>query len=71
MNDLAVRVLTGVVLLFVWEALVTWLAPSYVARPSGVIRAIPRVLQAMPHSPIAVSKNATPCAAVIRAARAR
>ncbi len=47
-----VRVLTGVVLLFVWEALVTWLAPSYVARPSGVIRAIPRVLEDNNTSPL-------------------
>lgn len=41
----AIRVATGIVLLLLWEGLVTWLAPFYVARPSGVIRAIPRVVE--------------------------
>jgi NitT/TauT family transport system permease protein len=39
------RAATGIVLLLAWEGLVTWLAPFYVARPSGVIRAIPRVFE--------------------------
>jgi ABC-type nitrate/sulfonate/bicarbonate transport system permease component len=41
----ALRLATGIVLLLIWEGLVTWLAPFYVARPSGVIRAIPRVVE--------------------------
>ena len=28
----------GVILLALWEGLVTWLSPSYVARPSGVVK---------------------------------
>jgi ABC-type nitrate/sulfonate/bicarbonate transport system permease component len=40
-----IRLATGVVLLLIWEGLATWLAPYYVARPSGVIRAIPRVVE--------------------------
>jgi ABC-type nitrate/sulfonate/bicarbonate transport system permease component len=43
-----IRVGTGIVLLLLWEGLVTWLAPFYVARPSGVVQAIPRVV--MNHS---------------------
>jgi ABC-type nitrate/sulfonate/bicarbonate transport system permease component len=39
-----VRVGTGVVLLALWEGFVTWLAPSYVARPSGVARVLSDVL---------------------------
>jgi NitT/TauT family transport system permease protein len=41
----ALRVGTGIALLLAWEGLATWLAPSYVARPSGVVRAIPRVFE--------------------------
>jgi NitT/TauT family transport system permease protein len=48
----AIRVVTGVILLALWEGLVTWLAPSYVARPSGVIKAIPRILQDNTTSPL-------------------
>lgn len=44
-HALLLRVGTGIVLLLIWEGLVRWLAPSYVAKPSGVIRAIPRVVQ--------------------------
>ena len=40
-----IRLATGIVLLLLWEGLVTWFAPSYVARPSGVARALPRVLE--------------------------
>jgi NitT/TauT family transport system permease protein len=47
-----IRVATGIVLLLLWEGLVTWLAPSYVARPSGVIKAIPRVLEDNNTSPL-------------------
>ena len=39
-----IRVGTGIVLLALWEGLVTWFAPSFVARPSGVARALPGVL---------------------------
>jgi ABC-type nitrate/sulfonate/bicarbonate transport system permease component len=41
----ALRLATGFVLLLIWEGLVRWLAPSYVARPTGVIDAIPRVVR--------------------------
>jgi ABC-type nitrate/sulfonate/bicarbonate transport system permease component len=43
-----IRVATGIALLLLWEGLVTWLTPSYVARPSGVIKAIPGVLRDEP-----------------------
>lgn len=38
------RLVVGAVLLGGWEALVTFAAPAYVAKPSGVAAAIPRVL---------------------------
>jgi NitT/TauT family transport system permease protein len=38
------RLLTGVVLLLVWEFVVRTLAPAYVAKPSTVVMAIPRVI---------------------------
>lgn len=41
---LAIRIGTGIVLLALWEGFVTWLAPSYVARPSGVVHVLPGVL---------------------------
>jgi ABC-type nitrate/sulfonate/bicarbonate transport system permease component len=41
---LLVRVGTGILLLALWEGLVTWLAPSFVARPSGIARVLPDVL---------------------------
>jgi ABC-type nitrate/sulfonate/bicarbonate transport system permease component len=44
LGRLALRVATGIVLLLLWEALVTWFGASYVARPSGVIKALPDVL---------------------------
>jgi ABC-type nitrate/sulfonate/bicarbonate transport system permease component len=40
----AVRAGTGIVLLALWEGLVHWFAPSYVARPSGVAHVLPSVL---------------------------
>jgi NitT/TauT family transport system permease protein len=40
----AIRVGTGIVLLALWQGFVDWLAPSYVARPSGVARVLPSVL---------------------------
>lgn len=39
-----VRVGTGIVLLALWEGLVHWFTPSYVARPSGIAHALPGVL---------------------------
>lgn len=39
-----VRIGTGVVLLVLWQVLVQWLAPKFVARPTTVARAIPQVL---------------------------
>ena len=38
------RLLTGIVLLLVWEFVVRALAPTYVAKPSTVMMAIPRVI---------------------------
>jgi len=38
------RVGTGVLLLLLWELLVRWLAPAFVARPTTVARALPHVL---------------------------
>jgi ABC-type nitrate/sulfonate/bicarbonate transport system permease component len=38
------RLLTGVALLLVWEFVVRALAPAYVAKPSTVVMAIPRVI---------------------------
>jgi NitT/TauT family transport system permease protein len=38
------RLLTGIVLLLVWEFVVRTLAPAYVAKPSTVVMAIPRVV---------------------------
>jgi len=35
---LGLQLLSGLVLLGLWEGLVTWLSPWYVARPSGVAR---------------------------------
>jgi NitT/TauT family transport system permease protein len=40
-----IRLGTGIVLLLIWEALAHWFAPYYVARPSGVVRAFPRVVE--------------------------
>lgn len=39
------RVGTGIVLLVLWEVLVRWLAPPFVARPTTVARALPDVLR--------------------------
>ncbi|HEY6052694.1 MAG TPA: hypothetical protein VIU86_02120, partial [Gaiellaceae bacterium] len=39
---------TGIVLLALWEGFVTWLTPSYVARPSGIAKALPDVLSGKP-----------------------
>ena len=38
------RVLTGVVILLIWETIARLFAPPYVARPTGVLLAIPRVI---------------------------
>jgi ABC-type nitrate/sulfonate/bicarbonate transport system permease component len=38
------RVVAGVAILGVWEVTVRALAPSYVAKPTGIVAAIPRVL---------------------------
>jgi len=39
-----IRVATGVVLVFLWEVLIRWLAPAFVARPVTIARALPHVL---------------------------
>jgi ABC-type nitrate/sulfonate/bicarbonate transport system permease component len=41
---IALRVGTGIALLLLWEGLVTWLAASFVARPSGIVKVAPSVL---------------------------
>jgi ABC-type nitrate/sulfonate/bicarbonate transport system permease component len=41
---LAPSVLAGIVILGVWEVTVRALAPAYVAKPTGIVAAIPRVL---------------------------
>jgi ABC-type nitrate/sulfonate/bicarbonate transport system permease component len=38
------RLVVGVVILLIWEFVVRALAPAYVAKPSGVVMAIPRVI---------------------------
>lgn len=38
------RILAGLIILGVWEAVVRAFAPAYVAKPSGVIAALPQVL---------------------------
>jgi NitT/TauT family transport system permease protein len=38
------RFIVGVALLLLWELVVRWLAPPYVAKPSTTLMAIPRVL---------------------------
>lgn len=39
-----VRVITGVVILLLWEGVVRAIAPSYVAKPSTIVMAIPSVI---------------------------
>jgi ABC-type nitrate/sulfonate/bicarbonate transport system permease component len=39
-----IRIATGVILLFLWEVLVRWLAPAFVARPVTIARVLPHVL---------------------------
>lgn len=48
MRRLSLQIGTGIVLLALWEGLVTWLTPSYVARPSGIAKALPDVLSGKP-----------------------
>ena len=38
------RLLVGIAILLIWEVVVRALAPAYVAKPSGVVMAIPRVI---------------------------
>ena len=38
------RLLVGITILLIWELVVRALAPAYVAKPSGVVMAIPRVI---------------------------
>lgn len=53
-RTLAIRLGAGIVLLALWEGLVTWLTPSYVARPSGIVKVLPTVLsgKATPLDPL-------------------
>ncbi len=43
-NDAAVRIIAGIVILLLWEIGVRALAPPFVARPSGIIAVLPKVL---------------------------
>ncbi|HWM80829.1 MAG TPA: ABC transporter permease [Pseudolabrys sp.] len=43
-NVIVPRLLSGIVILLLWEAIVRAFAPSYVAKPSSVVLAIPRVI---------------------------
>jgi ABC-type nitrate/sulfonate/bicarbonate transport system permease component len=43
-RNVLIRLGTGIVLLALWEGLVTAFAPFYVARPSGIAKALPHVL---------------------------
>jgi NitT/TauT family transport system permease protein len=43
-SDAAARIAAGVVIFAAWEIIVRFAAPAYVARPSGVALAIPRVI---------------------------
>ncbi|MEP6813185.1 MAG: ABC transporter permease, partial [Actinomycetota bacterium] len=43
LGRILLRVAMGIVLLLLWEGLVHWFSQSYVARPSGVVRAFPHV----------------------------
>jgi NitT/TauT family transport system permease protein len=48
LRRLGIRIVTGIVLLALWEGLATWFAASYVARPSGIVRVLPDVLANRP-----------------------
>jgi ABC-type nitrate/sulfonate/bicarbonate transport system permease component len=48
LERLAMRVVTGAILLGLWEGFVTWFAPSYVARPSGVAKVFWEVVSNRP-----------------------
>jgi ABC-type nitrate/sulfonate/bicarbonate transport system permease component len=43
-NDILARILTGLVILGLWEFVVRAFAPAYVAKPTTVLLAIPRVI---------------------------
>ncbi len=45
---ISLQLVTGAILLGLWEGLVTWLAPSYVTRPSGVARVFWEVVSNRP-----------------------
>ena len=43
-SDAALRIFAGIVILLLWEVGVRALAPAFVARPSGIIAVLPKVL---------------------------
>jgi ABC-type nitrate/sulfonate/bicarbonate transport system permease component len=43
-NDALARILTGLIILVAWELIVRMFAPSYVAKPTSVVLAIPSVM---------------------------
>jgi NitT/TauT family transport system permease protein len=43
-NDALARILTGLAILLLWEAIVRLFAPAYVAKPTTVVLAIPSVI---------------------------
>jgi ABC-type nitrate/sulfonate/bicarbonate transport system permease component len=44
LGDVGVRVLAGLAIVLLWEVTVWLWAPAYVARPSGIVAAVPRVV---------------------------
>jgi ABC-type nitrate/sulfonate/bicarbonate transport system permease component len=44
MNTALLRLFAGIVILMIWEVVVRVFAPAYVAKPTGVIMAIPKVI---------------------------
>jgi ABC-type nitrate/sulfonate/bicarbonate transport system permease component len=43
-SDVSVRVLAGLAILLVWEVVVRLWAPAYVAKPTGIVLAIPKIV---------------------------
>ena len=44
LSDTGVRIIAGIAILLIWEIVVLLFAPAYVARPSGIALAAPKVL---------------------------
>ena len=44
MQRTVIRIATGVLLVVLWELLIRWLAPAFVAKPTDIVRVLPHVL---------------------------